>query len=107
MRSYPLSFVLGGYYHWRDRKIFLQGSFGEWWSPSIVLYANSFYLELRSNSVELNRNDSKFHGFEVRLRALMHLLRFGLIRCRMYYQVFLTGTGVSYIARMLSVVGGL
>ncbi len=65
MRSYPLSFVLGGTYNWLDGKLRNQGIHSGQWTATITNDSNSFRFGLKSSEVEYN-NYLKYCGYSVR-----------------------------------------
>ena len=71
MQSFPLSFVLSGYYDWSTGgSVYHQGSSGPRWSSLSNGSTNAYYLYLLSGRLIPQYNLSKLYGFSVRCVSL-------------------------------------
>ncbi len=67
MRSYPLSFVMGGSIAWGNGALYGQGVVGHWWSSTIFSGSYAFYMGMRSSTVGTSGSDPiKAFGFPLR-----------------------------------------
>ncbi len=67
MRSYPLSFVLGGNYDWSNGRVWNQGYRNHTWSATVVSMVNVNYFRLDPSLVNTSETTgSKRHGFSIR-----------------------------------------
>ncbi len=69
MRSYPLSFVLGGRCHWGESKLYVQGSGGSWWTATLYTNERGYRMYLQASSVSTASSNTKPSGYSVRQGA--------------------------------------
>ena len=62
-RRYPLSYVYSGRYSWGDGNLYLQDSYGVWWSTAASSDSNAYLLYMDSNSLLPQHNVNKALGF--------------------------------------------
>ena len=62
-RRYPLSYVYSGRYSWGDGDLYLQDSYGVWWSTAASSDSNAYLLYMDSNSLLPQHNVNKALGF--------------------------------------------
>ncbi len=68
MRSYPLSFVLGGYYVWTNGTILNQGARALYWTDTIYNASESQIFEINSTRVSINNDGTKAISRPVRCK---------------------------------------
>ncbi len=66
MRSYPLSFVLGGYFRLDNSKLYNQKAYGNYWSTTVYSDANGYNLETSGSSVNPTDYSRKLHDWGIR-----------------------------------------
>ncbi len=66
MRSYPLSFVLGGNYNYGTGKFYSQNDRGVYWSSTLASLNNAFSPLMYPSSIFNGDNIMKYGGFNLR-----------------------------------------
>ncbi len=65
-RSYPLSYLLSGYYSWSSGRLGYLGSYGYWWSNTIEGGGNAYFLIIYEDEIFADAYNSMSGGFPLR-----------------------------------------
>ncbi|MBQ3469679.1 hypothetical protein IJH16_01770 [Candidatus Saccharibacteria bacterium] len=65
-RRYPLSYVLSGYYYWRDGTLLYQDSGGFWWSTAAYNDSEAYNLNMYSSNLGPQGHHIKARGLALR-----------------------------------------
>ncbi len=65
-RSYPLSYLLSGYYYWGSGKLNNLGSFGGWWSNTVEEGGLAYRLDIYEDEVYADVYNDMGLGFPLR-----------------------------------------